>query len=107
MLTSTSGTMSRQNITMQPTGQGTIQPKDMTAMVMTGPWSVDDTKPNVPEVFRNKIPERFKTNGIFEITAGEEGLLVDVKGEWGRALFFRSQTQIPGKSIKFQSWYSN
>ncbi|KAM0360660.1 hypothetical protein HYE67_006747 [Fusarium culmorum] len=79
---------------MQPTGHG-IQPKNTTAMVMTGSWSVDDTKPTVQAAFRNKIPERFKTNGIFEIAAGEEGLLVDVKGEWGRAFFYRSRIQIP------------
>lgn len=102
MLTSASGAMSRQNINMQPTGHG-IQPKNTTAMVMTGSWSVDDTKPTVQAAFRNKIPERFKTNGIFEIAAGEEGLLVDVKGEWGRAFFYRSRIQIPGKFVRFQS----
>ncbi|KAF5227996.1 hypothetical protein FAUST_11385 [Fusarium austroamericanum] len=80
---------------MQPAGNGT-QPTNTTAMVMTGSWSVDDTKPTVQAAFRNKIPQRFKTNGIFEIAAGEEGLLVDVKGEWGRVFFYRGQIQIPG-----------
>lgn len=74
-----------------------IQPQNMRALVMTAPWSFNDTEQSVDAFFRNKIPDKYKKNGIFELGTGAEGLFVDQKGAWGRALFFREDKQFPGE----------
>lgn len=85
----------------RPPAHGYIHPEQMRALVMTAPWSFDDTKPTVDAAFRNKIPTKYKKDGVFHLGTGMEGLLADVKGDWGRALFFRDSTQFPGKYLNF------
>uniref|UniRef100_A0A4E9EDN7 GIY-YIG domain-containing protein n=1 Tax=Gibberella zeae TaxID=5518 RepID=A0A4E9EDN7_GIBZA len=79
----------------EPRAMAQIQPQNMRALVMTAPWSFNDTEQSVDAFFRNKIPDKYKKNGIFELGTGAEGLFVDQKGAWGRALFFREDKQFP------------
>ncbi|KAM0493615.1 hypothetical protein ACHAP8_009056, partial [Fusarium lateritium] len=87
--------MSGSGLDIRPAAHGSIPPERMKALVMTAPWSFDDTKPTVDAAFRNKIPAKHKKDGVFHLGIGMEGLLVDSKGEWGRAIFSRDKEEFP------------
>ena len=88
--------MSSSGLDIRPPAHGSIPPERMKALVMTAPWSFDDTKPTVDAAFRNKIPAKHKKDGVFHLDIGMEGLLVDSKGDWGRAIFSRDKEFFPG-----------
>ncbi|KAM0395196.1 hypothetical protein ACHAQC_005041 [Fusarium culmorum] len=87
--------MSGSGLDIRSAAHGSIPPERMRALVMTAPWSVDDTKPTVDAAFQNKIPAKHKNDGVFHLGIGMEGLLVDSKGEWGRAIFSRDREFFP------------
>ncbi|KAM0373080.1 hypothetical protein ACHAPZ_007569 [Fusarium culmorum] len=87
--------MSGSGLDIRSAAHGSIPPERMRALVMTAPWSVDDTKPTVDAAFQNKIPAKHKKDGVFHLGIGMEGLLVDSKGEWGRAIFSRDREFFP------------
>lgn len=69
------------------------------AVVMTAPWTFDDTAANVPLPLRNKIPLRMKTNNLLQLLPGYEALLVDKTkdGVWAWVRFACSGVALDGK----------
>ncbi|CAG9952961.1 unnamed protein product [Clonostachys rosea f. rosea IK726] len=79
------------------TSRPQIPQEQLRAIITMQPYAFDDTDRKLPDVFKNKIPLRFKIRGKFHLNTGNEGYLVKTGGknnEWGHARFYQGDAFI-------------